>query len=160
MRRALLAALLLAAPTAVALDALPTYTRLGDEEARVLVRLPHGGRLLVEAAPGVRVGVTEPEGPTPELTPAPAEFAVEARAPEASWHGLSGTVDVVARRDDPRQAVMLVIRDASGGGTEVEWPAAPEPRRWLPAPDALAAVAAVAIAVALATGRRGAPPSS
>lgn len=144
MRLALLLATLLV-PTAAALDALPTHVTLGESEARFLLRLPRGGVLRVEATGGAVVAVGEPGGLPGAFAQTPASFAVDARRPEESWHGLTGTFDLVARRPDPAQDVRVSVRDGSGAGTEFEWPAV---ERSVPA-GAWAAVALVVAAWAL-----------
>ena len=150
MRLALVAALLLA-PTAAALDALPTHVKLGDTEARFLLRQPRGGVVEVEGDGEALVAVSEPEGLPGAFARVPASFTVEARPPERSWHGLTGTFELVARRAEPTQDVRLRVRDAAGGGTEFEWPAAPE--RDVPA-GAWVALAALVV-VAMARAHRG-----
>lgn len=124
MRVALLAVLALA-PTAAALDVLPSHASFGDVEARVLVRLAEGGALHLDGSPGLLVGLAHPGAEPTSLAPVPAALEVPLAPPESSWHGLVGTVEVVARRPDARQDATLSVRDASGSGASYEWPAAP-----------------------------------
>lgn len=138
MRLALLAVMLLA-PTAAALDAFPTETKLGATEARFLVRLPQGGHVTVEANASVRVALVAPGAAAPALSPAPATLAPP-RAPE--WHGLGGVYELVVQRDDPRQDVGLLVEDGTTSGLALDWPAAP-PKR-VPAAGAALAVLALA----------------
>lgn len=117
-----LAATALAHP-ARGLAALPGETRLGDAEARYLLRVHEGALVRVEAGPGVLVALVPPGAPAPEaaFAAAPAEL----RAPEGEWHGLVGVVELVARRADPAQDVLLLASEG-GSGVMFEWQAAAE----------------------------------
>lgn len=160
MRRAL-ALLLLAAPTllpgAAALDGFPGYESFGRDEARILVRLPQGGTLRVEADARVEVAVVQPGAAPADWTAAPASFPVALDAPEASWHGLPGTVEVVLRRADARQEVRVTLDDGTGAGLEHTWPAAPPPARRLPVPDAPLLALAMGLVGVTLKRRRGMP---
>lgn len=119
-----LAALAVAAPSALALDYLPTHATWGATEATLIVRLPQGGTLRV-LAEGADAAISPP-GETPtEWRASPATFDVEAAPPEASWHGLSGTVAVHLRRADASRTIEVELRDASGG-TQLAWDAQPD----------------------------------
>lgn len=140
MKLVALAALLLAAPTAAALDAFPTETRLGATEARFLVRLPHGGDVIVDAEGAVAVALVARGGDAGRLVAAPATLTPPAAS---AWHGLDGVYELVARRDDPREEVTLFVRDGSDSGLVLDWPATP-PKR-VPAGAAALALAALAL---------------
>ncbi|MEA3201882.1 MAG: hypothetical protein QOE90_3310 [Thermoplasmata archaeon] len=145
--RALLLAALLVAPSALALDAFPTESRLGATEARFLVRLPQGGMLHVEAdGAAVQVAVAPAEGEPGAFAAAPATFEVDATS---VWHGLPGTVALIARRADPARPVTLDVDDGAGGA-QLEWPAAPTPARGVPGPGAAAVVGIVVVATTVA----------
>ena len=116
--RALLALLLLA-PGAAALDAFPQEDQVGPGEARFLVRVQGDAPLRVESEGAARVQLARPgEAPDPEgFLPTPADLRAP---PGASWHGLSGVVELVARRDDPSQEVLLTAWQ-DGSGVAIEW---------------------------------------
>lgn len=141
--RAACLALLLAMPTAAALDAFPTESRLGANEATFLLRLPEGGSLRVRADSAVEVALAAPGEDPAAFAPAPATFAVDAAS---VWHGLPGTVELTVRRANATQAVTLEADDGAGG-VALEWPAQPPPRR-VPAPGALALIGLAATALA------------
>lgn len=144
MKLLALAALLLAAPTAAALDAFPTETRLGATEARFLVRLPQGGDVSVEAHGAVAVALVARGAEAERLLAAPATLTPPAAS---AWHGLDGVYELVARRDDPREQVTLFVRDGSGSGLALDWP--PMPPKRVPA----GAVALTVVALALCARR-------
>jgi hypothetical protein len=123
----LAAVALLWAPTAIALDAFPGHETFGATEARLLVRLPHGGALRVATDPPLEVALVTP-GETPERWErAPVDATVTAGRPESSWHGLPGTVEVVLRRADARQEVRVELEDGGGVGAEYVWPSTAAP---------------------------------
>lgn len=135
-------------PPALALDAFPGATTWGAADARALVRLPHGGRLHVEATPAVEVGVAEAPGaaqPTaaPQMTP--ADFDIIPRAWDESWHGLTGTVELQLHRNDSSASVEILAEDEDGGAV-LEWPPVDAPSRGVDAPGILAALGIVATA--------------
>lgn len=133
MRLALLALLMLA-PSALALDAFPEETTLGRTEARLRVRLPEGGPLRVEAEPPVEVALAGGAS-----VPTPATLAVPA---DATWHGLSGVVEVVVRREKASEPVTLMLSDGTGAGVAYEWPA----QRETPQAPAVAVLAVALVA--------------
>lgn len=151
MRLALVALLAFAllAPGASALDAFPAGTRLGELEARFLLRLPEGGALAVESSAPVRVALVTPGAETGGLVPAPATLAALA---DSRWRGLEGMHELVVVRSDARTAVALLVSDGSQAGLALDWPAAPA--KPVPAPGAPFAVAALALAGALQPGLR------
>lgn len=147
MRTALVAVLLLClAPGAVALDLVPTETRLGEHEARLLLRVAPGAALDVRADPPVEASWAAPGDAPAAALPTPARLEVRAGA----WHGLDGMVEVILRRDDPTQAVALEVEDGSAVGIALDWPAA---ARDVPLPGAL--VVAAALVALLPPTRRG-----
>lgn len=154
MRAAAVALLvaLLALPTAAALDLFPGHERFEAKEARVLVRLPQGGTLTVTSDAAVDVALAHPGGAPGPWQRAPAQLRVEALAPEDSWHGLSGTVEVVVKRAQRSQEVRFEVDDGSGFAAEFEWP----PARRIPSPAAAPLLLALFAAAALrpcASGR-------
>lgn len=138
MRLLALALAIALVPTALAVDVLPEEASLGDTEARILVRT-RDGKVHVEAQPPVLAAASAPEGE-------PGAFEATPRAIEAAhtWHGLDGIVVVVLRRDSSRDAVEIVIDDASQTGIWLDWPPA---ERRVPFP-AVAAILLVVIAAA------------
>lgn len=156
-------ALLLSVPwsptgTSLALAALPGGTHEGEREVRYLLRVHEGALVRVEADAGVVVALVPP-GAVPDeaaFVAAPAEL----RAPEGEWHGLPDVVELVARRADPAQAVLLQASEG-GSGVAFEWQAAmraPVPPREAPLPAwlvvAALAVAAPGALVVAQAGRR------
>lgn len=121
-------AFVLLAPTALAVDLLPTEIRFGDTEARVLVRSA-GGAVRIETEPSVLAAPAPPGG-------APAEFVPTPRAFEAAheWRGIDGMVEIVLKRPSGSGPVDIVIEDDARTGVWLEWPAA---QRQVPLPVAL-----------------------
>lgn len=144
MRAAILLALVLA-PSAAAMDVLPTEIRLGAEEARILVRSADGS-VRVDAEPSILAAPSAPEGDPGAFAPTPR--VLEANA---TWHGLERILVVVLRRGDPSVAVEVTIEDASRTGISLEWPAE---RQRAPMPG-VALVLAIVGALALGRARRG-----
>lgn len=105
MRRALAALLVLAAPTAGALDALPA--EWGALDAALVVRADGAAR--VDAEPRV---VVEGLGPTP--------VHAEARGP---WRGMDGVIELRLHRERADERVQVEVVDAAGAGMLFEWPA-------------------------------------
>lgn len=143
--------LALALPAASALDSLPSAARFDAHEARLLVRLPEGGTLHVSAQPPVEAAVAPPGHAVEAFVPTPVEFSVAAGAPEASWHGLPGTVEVALRRAGG--GAVRVELDDGGAGVAYDWPGAKE----TPALGVLAALAAVILAAPRLRRRAAAP---
>ena len=139
MRALLLLALAALVPGAHALDAFPQEDRVGRTEARFLVRVQGDAPLRVEADGPVRVQLARPgEAPDPDaFHAAPADLRAP---PGASWHGLPGVVELVARRDDPGQGVLLTAWQ-DGSGVALEWAAERKPA---PGPGPLLFLAAAA----------------
>lgn len=138
-----LALFVLLVPGAHALDLFPGHEQMGAKEARILLRLPEGGTLHVRTEPPVAVALAQPGEAVRPQARAPQLVEVASLAPEESWHGLPGTAELVLRRDDPRQAVRILVEDETGAGAEWEWPA--EPRRLLPGPGPAALLAGMAL---------------
>ena len=120
MRPLLVAVLAVAlAPRAAALDVLPSESRLGDTEARILVRAA-GGEVTVRAEPPVLAGVegSDDRAPTPRTLRA-----------TGNWRGMEGIVIVELERADASVPVEIVLEDGAGGagraaGAWIEWPGA------------------------------------
>ncbi|HVM45990.1 MAG TPA: hypothetical protein VM582_08660 [Candidatus Thermoplasmatota archaeon] len=151
MRRALLvlAALLALAPPAAAVDLLASEARLGEHEARLLVRSPTGS-VNVRTEPAVLVGGARPGGAPGELAPAP----VALRASHV-WHGLDGVVEVVLVRERAGETVDVVLEDGATAGLWVEWGAAVAATRPVPGPSALAAALVAAMLIPRGAHRSG-----
>ena len=114
-------------PGALALDSFPQESKWGVMDARVLVRLPTGGRIHVESDPPVDVALADPGGAAGEATRAPADFDVAPRDPGDSWHGLPGTVELDLHRSDSAREVQIFVEDDQAGAA-FEWPAQAPPR--------------------------------
>lgn len=142
MRQAILL-VALAAPTAAAIDVLPSELHLGDVDARILVRSSEGS-VRVETEPSILAAATVPgAAETDGYAPTPRVLVAN-----ATWRGIDGIVVVALRRADPLKAVDVTIEDGTRTGVSLEWPAA---TRDAPIPTGLAIVA---IAGALALRRR------
>ena len=150
---AAVALVLVVVPTALALDSFPQDSQWGARDAHALVRLPQGGRLHVETEPSadVTVALAEPGADPGAPRAAPAEFDVFPREPEASWHGLPGTVELVLHRADAGKALEVFVEDEDGGAV-FEWPAEAH-ARGIPAPGGVAILTALAGVAVLARSR-------
>lgn len=134
--------LLVLPPAAAALDAFPGQDRTGATEARFLVRVHGHEPVRVEADAPVRVALAR-QGDAPDaFASAPADLRAP---PGASWHGLSGVVELVAQRDDPARAVLLTAWQGDGG-VAIEWAAVKKPA---PGPGPLLFLAATVGVLAL-----------
>lgn len=145
--RGLILALVLLAPTAAAMDLLPSEIRLGATEARILVRSGEGA-VRVDSTPSILAAPAAPEGDPGEFAPTPRVLDAT-----ATWRGLEGILVVVLRRADPAEVVDVTIQDGTNTGVSLEWPA--QTARTPVAPwMAMAAIALAAFGARRASGRR------
>lgn len=106
-----LLALPLAAPSAMALDVLPAESRLGDDEARLVVRAE--GMLVVRTEPPILVALAgEDQG----------ALAPRTLAANGSWRGMDGVLELRLRREHAAAAVDVYLEDDAEGGAWIEWP--------------------------------------
>lgn len=147
MRLALAALALVATlPPAAALDVLPSEMTLGARDARLVLRVGEGMPVRIHAEPAVDVALV-PVGAAPELyETTPTTLA----APAGEWHGLTGVVELVLRRDSARRDIAVEIDDGGDAGYLVDWPAS---LRGVPAGGA--ALLAGALALGALAGRKG-----
>lgn len=115
---ALLGLAALLAPSALAVDLLPTEVRFGETEARILVRGAEGS-VALRTEPTILAAAAPPGGEPGEFVPTP-------RVLEANhtWRGIDRMVELVLRRDDARMPIDVMIQDASNAGVWLEWPGA------------------------------------
>lgn len=124
------------APSALAVDILPSEVRFGETEGRLLVRSATGA-VSVRTEPSVLAGGAAPGDK-------PTDLARTPRALEAThvWRGIDGIVEIVLQRKDPGVAIDVIVEDAANAGVWVEWPAR---ERDVPAPASLPALIASAL---------------